>query len=116
MASATKSIFRMIPEIKAFLDSPLTKSLNAQITRDDFPHNEVIYTLTNGAMDLKMIVHSTLGQDDTYSLQIYTKPSEKTLEIRPDGDAHYSLFCQIHQLKDIKEIINELKQKFFPFI
>ena len=106
----------MIPEIKAFLNSSLTKSLNAQITRDEFPNNEVIYTLTNGAMDLKMIVHSTLGQDDTYSLQIYTKPSEKTLEIRPDGDAHYSLFCQIHQLKDIKEIINELKQKFFPFI
>lgn len=116
MASATKTIFRMIPEIKAFLDSPLTKSLNTQITRDDFPHNEVIYTLTNGVMDLKMIVHSTLGQDDTYSLQIYTKPSEKTLEIRPDGDAHYSLFCQVHPLKDIKEIINELKQKFFPFI
>ena len=106
----------MIPEIKAFLSSPLTKSLNAQITRNDFPYNEVIYTFTNGAMDLKMVVHSTLGQDDTYSLQIYTKPSEKTLEIRPDGDAHYSLFCQIHQLKDIKEIINELKQKFFPFI
>lgn len=116
MSSATKSIFRMIPEIKAFLESPLTKSLNAHIICDDFPHNEVIYTLTNGAIDLKIIVHSTLGQDDTNSLQIFTKPSEKTLEIRPDGDAHYSLFCQIHQLKDIKEIINELKQKFLPFI
>lgn len=106
----------MIPEIKEFLNSPLTKSLNAQITRDDFPHHEVIYTLTNGAMDLKMIVHSTLGQDDTYSLQIYTKPSEKTLEIRPDGDAHYSLFCQVHQLKDIKEILNIIKTKFFPYV
>ena len=116
MSSATKSIFRMIPEIKAFLESPLTKSLNVQIICDDFPHNEIVYTLTNSAIDLKMIVHSTLGQDDTYSLQIFTKPSEKTLEIRPDGDAHYSLFCQIYQLKDIKEIINELKQKFLPFI
>lgn len=105
-----------MPEIKAFLESPLTKSLNAQIICDDFPHNEIVYTLTNGAIDLKIIVHSTLGQDDTNSLQIFTKPSEKTLEIRPDGDAHYSLFCQIHQLKDIKEIINELKQKFLPFI
>lgn len=80
MSSSTKSIFRMIPEIKAFFESPLTKSLNVQITRDDFPHNEIIYTLTNGAIDLKIIVHSTLGQDDTNSLQIYTKPSEKLLK------------------------------------
>ena len=104
----------MIPEIKAFLDSPLTKSLNAQITRNDFPHYEVIYTLTNGAMDLKMIVHSTLGQDDTYSLQIYTKPSEKTLEIREDGDKNYQFYTRIDNQKDIKDIINIIKTKFFP--
>lgn len=110
------SIFRMIPELKAFFDSPLTKSLNCSILSDDPMHKVIRYELTNGAMDMQILVSSSMGQDDRNAMQVFTKVSAKTLEIRPDGNTTYTLHCQIHQLKDIKEVLNVLKNKFFPFI
>lgn len=103
----------MDESLKTFFSSPLTKSLRAEIVRDEYPYYQIIYTLTNTALVVKIDVQRN---EDEYFMRISTKPTEQIIEIRPDGDKDYAIYLETHNTKEVKEIINILKSKFFQIV
>lgn len=101
--------------LKNFFSCQLTKSLYAEVTLDDHPHYQIVYKLTNTALVVKIVVNKTYvpNDDDEYSMQIYTKLTNESLKLTHDSDKDYSLYLETHNTKDIMEITNVLKTKFF---
>ena len=81
--------------------------------------NELIktytYVITNGATDV-MFDYTYIIKDGktSYRIDIYTRHTAKTLEIRPDGSDEWQHYEQITNYKDIKELLTVIKTKFFP--
>lgn len=73
------------------------------------------YIVTNGAMDA-MFDYSYILKDGetTHRIDIYTRHTAKTLEIRPDGSDEWQHYKQITNYKDVKELLSAIKTKFFP--
>lgn len=101
--------------LKNFFSCQLTKSLLAEVTVDDHPHHEIVYKLTNTALVVKIVVNKTYvpNDDDEYFMRIFTKLTNESLKLTHDSDKDYSLYLETHNTKDIVEIINTLKTKFF---
>lgn len=102
----------MLQEIKDFLKGQLTKSLSVDIYDAAHPHSDITYTLTNGALNMRIMYHKMIDKDA--NIFIYTQNTDETLEIRNDGDKNYQFYTKLDNQKDIKEIINIIKTKFFP--
>lgn len=102
----------MMQEIKEFLKGQLTNSLNVSIYEAADPHTDITYFLTNGALNMKFMYHKMVDRDA--NIFIYTQHTDKTLEIRGENDKNWSFYTRIDDQKDIKEIINIIKSKFFP--
>ena len=102
-------------EIKELISSALTHSLKAMA--NDANTNIKIYTyiITNGAMDVMFDYYYILKNGETIQrIDIYTRHTAKTLEIRPDGSDEWQHYEQITNYKDVKELLSTIKTKFFP--
>ena len=102
----------MLQEIKDFLKGQLTTSLEVSIYECAAPNEDITYTLTNGALNMRLMYNKQIGKDAF--ILIYVQNTDKTLEIREDGDKNYQFYTRIDNQKDIKEVINIVKSKFFP--
>ena len=105
----------MLQEIKEFLKGQFTKSLTVEKYHDDETRLDITYTLSNGALNMRIMYNKIYENDDTY-IAIYTQNTEETLAIREDGIKSWTFYTKITHLKDIKEFINIIKTKFFPNI
>ena len=107
----------MIHEIKEFLNGQLTKSMTANIIHSEEENKEIAYILSNGAIEMRFNVVTTIrgGEYNTF-MMIYSRPTEKTLEIRSTSNTDWSFYKNFTNLKDIKEILTVIKTKFFPNI
>jgi hypothetical protein len=81
--------------------------------------NELIkiytYIVTNGATDVMFDYAYIIKDGETsHRIDIYTRHTAKTLEIRPDGSDEWQHYEQITNYKDIKELLSVIKTKFFP--
>lgn len=104
----------MLQEIKEFLKGQLTTSLSVSVYEAAAPHTDITYTLTNGALNMRLCYNKQIGKDA--NIFVYIQNSDKTLEIREDGDKNYKFYTRFDNQKDIKDIINIIKTKFFPTI
>lgn len=102
----------MLQEIKEFLKGQLTSSLSVSVYEAAAPHTDICYTLTNGALNMRLCYNKQIDKDA--HIWVYVQNTDKTLEIREDGDKNYQFYTRIDNQKDIKEIINIIKTKFFP--
>lgn len=102
----------MLQEIKEFLKGQLTTSLSVSVYEAAAPHTDICYTLTNGALNMRLCYNKQIDKD-AY-IFVYVQNTDKTLEIREDGDKNFQFYTRIDNQKDIKEIINIIKTKFFP--
>ena len=102
----------MEQEIKEFLKGQLTSSLSVSVYEAAAPHTDITYTLTNGALNMRLCYNKQVDKD-AY-IFVYVQNTDKTLEIREDGDKNYQFYTRIDNQKDIKDIINIIKTKFFP--
>ena len=102
----------MLQEIKEFLKGQLTSSLSVSVYEAAAPHTDICYTLTNGALNMRLCYNKQIDKD-AY-IFVYVQNTDKTLEIREDGDKNYQFYTRIDNQKDIKDIINIIKTKFFP--
>lgn len=102
----------MLQEIKEFLKGQLTSSLSVSVYEAAAPHTDICYTLTNGALNMRLCYNKQVDKD-AY-IFVYVQNTDKTLEIRDDGDKNYQFYTRIDNQKDIKDIINIMKTKFFP--
>ena len=109
------NILVMIHEFKEFLNGQLTKSVAANIIHSDEENKEIAYVLSNGAVEMRFNVVSTIrdGEFNTF-MMFYSRPTEQTLEIRSTSNTDWSFYQNFTNLKDIKEILNTIKTKFFP--
>ena len=107
----------MMQEIKELISSTFSHSLRAMV--NDTNDNIKIYTyiVTNGAMDV-MFEYAYILKDGetTHRIDIYTRHTAKILEIRTDGSDEWQHYEKITNYKDVKDILNTLKTKFFPNI
>lgn len=105
----------MIHEFKEFLNGQLTKSVTATIIHSEEENKEIAYILSNGAVEMRFNVVSTVrdGEFNTF-MMVYSRPTEQTLEIRSTSNTDWSFYQNFTNLKDIKEILNTIKTKFFP--
>ena len=105
----------MLQEIKELISSTLTHSLKAMVNDANDNIKIYTYTVTNGAMDVMFEYCYVLKDGETtHRIDIWTRHTAKTLEIRPDGSDEWQHYEQITNYKDIKDILNTLKTKFFP--
>ena len=102
----------MLQEIKEFLKGQLTTSLSVSVYEAAAPHTDITYTLTNGALNMRLCYNKQIDKD-AY-IFVYVQNTDKTLEIREDGDKNFQFYTRIDNQKDIKDIINIIKTKFFP--
>ena len=102
----------MLQEIKEFLKGQLTSSLSVSVYEAAAPHTDITYSLTNGALNMRLMYHKMIDKDA--NIFVYVQNTDKTLEIREDGDKNYQFYTRIDNQKDIKDILNTLKTKFFP--
>lgn len=102
----------MLQEIKEFLKGQLTSSLSISVYEAAASHTDITYTLTNGALNMRLCYNKQIDKDA--NIFVYIQNSDKTLEIREDGDKNYQFYTRIDNQKDIKDIINIIKTKFFP--
>ena len=102
----------MLQEIKTFLKGNLTKSLQANVISDDGSNQEITYELTNNALNVRFNVVRAVGVSTV--MMVWTKNTNETLAIRADGSHDWEFYAQVHNQKDIKDILNTLKTKFFP--
>ena len=107
----------MIHEFKEFLNGQLTKSVTATIIHSEEENKEIAYVLTNGAIEMRFNVVSTVrdGEPNVF-MMVYSRPTEQTLEIRSTSKTDWTFYQNLTNLKDIKEILNTIKTKFFPNI
>jgi hypothetical protein len=107
----------MIQEIKELVSSPLTHSLKAMANDANDKIKIYTYVVTNGAMDV-MFEYAYILKDGetTHRIDIYTRHTAKTLEIRPDGSDEWQQYEKITNYKDVKELLSIIKSKFFPTI
>ena len=103
----------MLQEIKEFLRSPLTKSMTVENIYDEEFCHAITYTLTNGAMNMQFQYSKIHKFNETY-IDIYTQTTKEMQEIRNMLDTAWYKYTRIENLKDIKDILNTLKTKFFP--
>lgn len=103
----------MMQEIKAFLTSPLTKSMNVENIYDEEFCHAITYTLTNGAINMQFRYSKVHKFNETY-IDIYTQTTKEMQEIRNMLDVAWYSYGRIDNLKDVKDILNTLKTKFFP--
>lgn len=103
----------MLQEIKEFLRSPLTKSMTVENIYDEEFCHAITYTLTNGAINMQFQYSKVHKTDETY-IDIYTQTTKEMQEIRNMLDITWYKYTRIENLKDIKDILNTLKTKFFP--
>lgn len=105
----------MLQEIKELISSTLTHSLKAIVNDANDNIKIYAYTVTNGAMDVMFEYAYVLKDGETtHCIDIYTRHTAKTLEIRPDGSGEWQHYEQITNYKDIKELLSAIKTKFFP--
>lgn len=102
----------MLQEIKEFLKGQLTSSLSVSVYEAAAPHADITYTLTNGALNMRLCYNKQIDKDA--HIFVYVQNTDKTLEIREDGDKNYQFYTRIDNQKDIRDIINIIKTKFFP--
>lgn len=102
--------------IKDFILSPYTVELRCENILNSDLHKIVQYTMSNGASIMKIVDEMYIGQEERNNMKIYTKPSEKSLEIRSNENIDFVLYMEITYLKDIKEVLNLIKMKFIPHI
>ena len=102
----------MLQEIKEFLKGQLTTSLYVSVYEGAAPHTDITYTLTNGALNMRLCYNKQIDKDA--NIWVYVQNTDKTLEIREDGDKNFQFYTRIDNLKDIKDILNTIKTKFFP--
>ena len=101
-------------DIKAFLKCPSTKSITVDIIYDEEFCHAITYTLTNGAINMQFQYSKIHKTDETY-IDIYTQTTKEMQEIRNLLDkAWYRYGRRIENLRDVKEILNTIKTKFFP--
>lgn len=105
----------MLQEIKELISSTLTHSLKAMVSDANTKIKVYTYIVTNGAMDV-MFDYSYILKDGetTHRIDIYTRHTAKTLEIRPDGSDEWQHYERITNYKDVKELLSAIKTKFFP--
>jgi hypothetical protein len=103
----------MLQEIKEFLRSPLTKSMTVDNIYDEEFCHAITYTLTNGAMNMQFQYSKVHKFNETY-IDIYTQTTKEMQEVRNMLDTTWYKYTRIENLKDIKDILNTLKTKFFP--
>ena len=105
----------MLQEIKELISSTLTHSLKAMANDVNDKIKIYTYIVTNGAMNV-MFEYAYILKDGetTHRIDIYTRHTAKTLEIRPDGSDEWQYYEQITNYKDIKELLSAIKSKFFP--
>ena len=105
----------MIHEFKEFLNGQLTKSVTATIIHSEEENKETSYVLSNGAIEMRFNVVSTVrdGEFNTFMV-VYSRPTEQTLEIRSTSKTNWAFYQKFTNLKDIKDILNTIKTKFFP--
>ena len=102
-------------EIKELIYSTLTHSLKAMAYEANDNNKVYTYTVTNGAVDVMFEYFYILKNGETtHRIDIYTRHTAKTLEIRPDGSDVWQHEEQITNYKDIKELLSAIKTKFFP--
>lgn len=105
----------MMHEIKELISSTLTHSLKAMVNDANDKIKIYTYIITNGAMDVMFEYCYVLKDGETtHRIDIYTRHTAKTLEIRPDGSDEWQHYEQITNYKDIKELLSAIKTKFFP--
>lgn len=104
----------MLQEIKEFFKGQLTKSLSVDIYDAAHPHTDITYTLTNGALNMRLMYNKMIDKDA--HIFVYVQNTNETLEIREDGCKNYQFYTRIDNQKDIKDILNIIKTKFFPSI
>ena len=102
----------MLQEIKSFLKGNLTKSLQANVISDDGSNQEITYELTNNALNVRFNVVRAVGFVTV--MMVWTQNTNETLAIRADGSHDWEFYAQVHNQKDIKDILNIIKTKFFP--
>lgn len=105
----------MMHEFKEFLNGQLTKSVTATIIHSEEENKEISYILSNGAIEMRFNVVTTIrdGETNTF-MMIYSRPTEKTLEIRSTSNTDWTFYQNFTNIKDIKEILTVIKTKFFP--
>lgn len=108
----------MLQEIKELISSPFTKYLGCEIVHNEYPLYEHVYTLDNTAMVVTFKVSKRYDEEGVEHdlMQVFTQHTTKTLELTGSQDSSKKLYTEITYLKDIKEIINIIKTKFFPAI
>ena len=79
---------------------------------EEFCH-AITYTLTNGAMNMQFQYSNVRKFNEIY-IDIYTQTTKEMQEIRNMLDTAWYKYTRIENLKDIKDILNTLKTKFFP--
>lgn len=105
----------MIHEIKELISSSLTHSLSAMVNDSNELIKIYTYIVTNGATDVMFDYAYIIKDGETsHRIDIYTRHTAKTLEIRPDGSDEWQHYEQITNYKDIKELLSVIKTKFFP--
>ena len=102
----------MLQEIKEFLKGQLASSLSVSVYEAAAPNTDITYTLTNGALNMRLCYNKQIDKDAI--IFVYVQNTDKTLEIREDGDKNYKFYTRIDNQKDIKDILNTIKTKFFP--
>ena len=100
-------------DIKEFLKSPLTKSMTVENIYDEEFCHAITYTITNGAMNMQFQYSKVHKSNETY-IDIYTQTTKEMQEVRNMLDTTWYKYTRIENLKDIKDILNTLKTKFFP--
>lgn len=102
----------MLQEIKEFLKGQLTTSLSVSVYEAAAPNTDITYTLTNGALNMRLFYNKQVDKDAFVIVDVQN--TDKTLEIRGDTDRNWNFYTRIDNQKDIKDIINIIKTKFFP--
>ena len=103
----------MMKDIKEFLRSPLTKSMTVENIYDEEFCHAITYTLTNGALNMQFQYSNVRKFNEIY-IDIYTQTTKEMQEVRNMLDTAWYKYTRIENLKDIKDILNTIKTKFFP--